>query len=376
MYSGVGPGFGLRRHNCGSSGNLRAIHGVFSRCFSRPSLRLGFADGDRLRKTSPREDALRQQFYMYAMSHPNATFKMLDQFLRETLGKDGHLSSFRIKRPFMINGGNPNGVPDKIDGGAYPDFDMSEEFPGDVLPASTRIDRVMRPGGDIESGYAVVWEFDSCYGPTIVPVTERPRVLDGQPASIKLEESVPQQSAARVQPNTAAVAQRQRARIGPSFDKVFPQLAHHCINDGGFTLGKGADPYSAALCCNEGGTVGDIDLPFNGTLTELLWALEDACQRTYSLRDLDIGPEDRATDAERAQYDFAARYPKITKHVSLGKMKRFIQIGTGWSGPFAKASKGDAFTNKDQALWQSRPGSAAFGHSVEAALDAMEAALR
>lgn len=57
-------------------------------------------------------------------------------------------------------------------------------------------------------------------------------------------------------------------------------------------------------------------------------------------------------------------------------MKRFIQIGTGWSGPFAKASEGDAFTKKDQALWQSRPGSQAFGHSVEAALDAMEAALR
>ena len=42
----------------------------------------------------------------------------------------------------------------------------------------------------------------------------------------------------------------------PSFDKIFPQLAHHCINDGGFTLGKGADPYSAAVCCNEGGAVG------------------------------------------------------------------------------------------------------------------------
>ena len=94
------------------------------------------------------------------------------------------------------------------------------------------------------------------------------------------------------------------------------------------------------------------------------------------MRDLDIGPEDRATDAECDQYDFTARYPKIAKHISLGKMKRFIQIGTGWSGPFAKAGKGDAFARKDQALWQSRPGSAAFGHSVEAALDAMEAALR
>ena len=145
------------------------------------SLRLGFADGDRLKRTNPRETALRQDFYMFAVAHPNATFKMLDEFLRDTLGKDGHLSSFHIKRPFTINGGNPNGVPDKIDGGAYPEFDMSEEFPG-MLPASTRIDRVMRPGGDIESGYAVVWEFDSCYGPTIVPVTERPRVLDGQPA--------------------------------------------------------------------------------------------------------------------------------------------------------------------------------------------------
>ena len=311
---------------------------------------------------------------MYAMSHPNATFKMLDAFLRNTLGKDGHLSSFHIQRPFTINGGNPNGVPDKIDGGAFlPEFDMSTEFAG-VLPASTRIDRVMRPGGNIESGYAVVWEFDSCRGPTIVPVSERPRVLDGQPASIRIEESA--QPTARAQPSTTAMVQRQRARTGPSFDKVFPQLAHHCINDGGFTLGKGADPYSAALCCNEGGTVGDIELPFNGTFTELLFALENDCRRTYSLRDLDIAPEDRATDAERDQYDFAARYPKITKHVSLGKMKRFIQIGTGWSGPFAKASKGDAFTRKDQALWQSRPGSQAFGHSVEAALDAMEAALR
>ena len=77
-------------------------------------------------------------------------------------------------------------------------------------------------------------------------------------------------------------------------------------------------------------------------------------------------------------YDFAARYPKITKHVSLSRMSRFIQIGTIWSGPFAKArgSKGDAFANKDVAVWQSRPGSAAFGDSVEAALDAMEAALQ
>ena len=241
------------------------------------SLRLGFADGDRLRKTSPREDALRQQFYMYAMSHPNSTFKMLDEFLRTTLGKAGHLSSFHIKRPFTINGANPNGVPDKIDGGAYPEFDMSTGFPG-VLPASTHIDRVMRPGGSIEFGHAVVWEFDSCYGPTIVPISETSRVVDGQPASITIEESV--QPAARVQPSTTALAQRQRARTGPSFDKVFPQLAHHCINDGGFTLGKGADPYSAALCCNEGGTVGDIELPFNGTLTELLFALENDCRKT------------------------------------------------------------------------------------------------
>ena len=87
-------------------------------------------------------------------------------------------------------------------------------------------------------------------------------------------------------------------------------------------------------------------------------------------------PEDRATDAECNQYNFDERYPKIAKHVSLGKMKRFIQIGTCWAGPFAKASKGDAFAKKDQAVWQSRPGSAGFGHSVEAALDAMEAALR
>ena len=339
------------------------------------SLRLGFADGDRLRKTSPREDALRQQFYMYASSHPNASFKMLDEFLRETLGKDGHVSSFHIKRPFVMNGGNLNGIPDQIDGGAYPEFDMSVELPN-VLPARTRVDQIMRPGGDINAGYSVVWEFDGCLGPTIVPVTERPRAVDGLPASIKIEEAAPEQPDALVQPHTAAVAQRQRARTGPSFDKVFPQLAHHCINDGGFTLGKGADPYSAALCCNEGGTVGDVDLPFDGTLTELLFALENACQKTYSLRDLDIGPEDRATDAERDQYDFTARYPKITKHVSLGKMKRFIQVGTGWSGPFAKASKGDAFAKKDQSVWQSRPGSAAFGHSVEAALDAMEAALR
>ena len=338
------------------------------------SLRLGFADGDRLRKTSPREDALRQQFYMHAMSHPNASFKMLDEFLRNTLGKDGHLSKFHIKRPFTINGGNLNGVPDQIDGGAYPDYDMSVECPG-VLPASTRIDKVMRPGGNIEYGYSVVWEFDGCYGPTIVPVTERPRIVDGLPASIKIEEPE-QQPADRVQPSTAAVAQRQRARTGPSFDMVFPQLAHHCINDGGFTLGKGADPYSAAVCCNEGGAVGDVQLPFHGTLTELLFELEDNCQRTYSLRDLEIGPEDRATDAECDRYNFDERYPKIAKHVSLGKMKRFIQIGTCWAGPFAKASKGDAFAKKDQAVWQSRPGSAGFGHSVEAALDAMEAALR
>ena len=339
------------------------------------SLRLGFADSDQLGNTGPREEGLRQQFYMYATSHPNASFKMLDEFLRSTLGKDGHLSSFHIKRPFMIDGGHQEGKPDKIDGGAYPEWDMSKEFPG-VLPASTRIDSIMRPGGDIESGYTVVWEFDSCLGPTIVPVTERPRVLDGRPAAIKIEESVPEQPAAQTQPSTATVAQRQRARTGPSFDEVFPQLAHHCINDGGLTLGKGADPYNAAMCCNEGGTVGDIDLPFAGTLTELLFALENECRRTYSLLDLDIRPEDRATDAERDQYDFAARYPKISKHVSLGKMKRWIQIGTVWSGPFAKASKGDAFARTDQALWQSRPGSKAFGHSVEAALDAMEAALR
>ena len=38
-------------------------------------------------------------------------------------------------------------------------------------------------------------------------------------------------------------------------------------------------------------------------------------------------------------------------------MNRFIQIGTIWSGPFAKASKGDAFANKDVAVWQSRPSS-------------------
>ena len=71
-------------------------------------LRLGFADGDRLRKTSPRS-ALRQQFYMHAMSHPNASFKMLDEFLRNTLG----CSKFHIKRP-----STGRSCADQIDGGA------------------------------------------------------------------------------------------------------------------------------------------------------------------------------------------------------------------------------------------------------------------
>ena len=313
----------------------------------RPALRVGFAEGSHalLHKPPDLDAARRMQFFFEVTVRPGCTFAQLDSFIRSNLDKDGHLSQFRV-----LHRGTTIAADDEFDDG------LSGK------PASTRVCSVMSQ----PSGAVVVWEFDfgSPSYTALVALGEVSGDAGGPPVS------------EHAAPTAAPPAASSSAAGGATFDKVFPQIAHHAINDGGFAIGKGCDPYNAASCVNCGGNVGDVGLEgFHGTIDDALRALEFSCARTYHLRDLEISSADVASQAECDAYSFAARYPKITKHVSFGRMKRSVQVGTAWGGPFVKASKGDSWGGRGSAVWQGRPGSARYGHSVETALDEMERAL-
>ena len=147
--------------------------------------------------------------------------------------------------------------------------------------------------------------------------------------------------------------------------------------EGCLVLGKGDNPYAVAHVWNCGGNVSDLENEPRGGVNDALEQLERGCYSIYSVADLEIDPAELLSDAQRATYSFAALHPKITAFVSMAARgrKRFIQVGAGRGGPFAKACTGDAMKGKETVVWQARPNPKNYNYSVAEVLRAMEAAL-
>lgn len=313
------------------------------------ALRLGIAEGDIRRRgkvTTPRAERVKLPFFMHCTVQPSATFAELDRFIRKETGKNGHLSQFHLM-----------GREDPV----AADDEFGDEF---SEPATTRVVDRVRAAADRD---LVTWEFDfgSPTELTIVALSEHP--ASSMAATVAL--SVGSALANAAPPAAPAPTAGQ---IG--FDDVYPQLSSAALNDGAFVVGKGDHPFCVAYAFNCGGNLSDLESEPQDGINGALEALEEGCYDVYhSLRDLDIDPSSLPSDAERSSYDFAALHPRIAKFVSLRGRKRFVHVGTGRGGPFAKAMTGDNVNGKATVVWQSRPSAERYGHSVATVLREMEA---
>ena len=319
------------------------------------ALRLGIAEGDirgkRGKVTVSRFDRQQLPFFARCTAQPGASFADLDAFIRAETGREGHLSQFW-----------PMGADEDAIAG-------DEEWEDDEFsaPASTRVTSIMKPNAEAD---IVIWEFDlgSPSYLTIValgtqtPSSSAPKVAQG--VADALADAAP--------PAAAAAA----PASGVSFDNCFPQLHDACVNrEGCVVLGKGDHPYCIAHAFNCGGNLADVESEPRDGLNGALEELERGCYNTYSLRDLEIDRATLPSDAVRDAYDFAALHPKIAKFVSMTGRKRYIQVGDGRGGPFAKACTGDGVKGKEKVVWQSRASAKRYDFSVARVLREMEAAL-
>lgn len=376
-------------------------------------LQLGIAEGDvRRSKTTPaKRNAL--PFFLSCTVQPSATFGELDAFIRRETGMAGHLSQFHISK---AKGKAPIKMPDPMammmmvmadrDIVVAADDQFQDGFSDDE-PSTTHIVDMLHAGGD---DFAT-WEFD--FGSpsylTIVAVSAAPASTtaanitqgeaDGGGVSLAADGGVggggggqkrrrlegdPDDGAAASAATTAANDSAGSSTAtttlptapGVGFDEVYPMLGSTCINEGAFVVGKGDHPYCIAYAFNCGGTLSDVgkEEPHTG-INSVLEALEKRSYNVYPLEESGIDQSKLPSDAERAAFDFAALYPRIAKFVSFRGRNRFIQVGNGRAGPFAKAIKGDNMKNTGTVVWQSQPNAQRYNYSVTQVLQEMEANL-
>lgn len=276
---------------------------------------------------------------------PGATFSQLDQFLREALHRDGHLSTFRIKTGEVDGdfGGYQHEEEIEVEGdfgGAYlDDFQKANSTKVKSLVWAAKPSRA-------------VWHFD--LGNT-THVSVKALQLASVEETMALNDPIQDCEAGT---ESESEEDEDADNNEGTFDDAFPSIANAIINEGGLDIGKGAcNGHFWATVWNEGGGLVDMDEPCGG-----------AHPLDSSLRSLEMDvarEENEDEEPHTATFSFEARYPKVAKFISTTSQKRWVEIGTGRMGPVVKALASGKVVWKSSLRQQ-------FGNSPHAALCALE----